>query len=70
MTYRIITGDALETLKAMEPDSVDCVVTSPPYWGLRQYLFDGAVTLRRDLSAEERQRVISELEALGVTPRL
>lgn len=30
-------GDALATLAAMEPDSVDCVVTSPPYWGLRDY---------------------------------
>ena len=30
-------GDCLDVLAAMEPDSVDCVVTSPPYWGLRDY---------------------------------
>lgn len=30
-------GDCLDALAAMEPDSVDCVVTSPPYWGLRDY---------------------------------
>ncbi|WP_409934622.1 DNA-methyltransferase [Mesorhizobium amorphae] len=31
------TADCFEALAAMEPDSVDCVVTSPPYWGLRDY---------------------------------
>jgi DNA modification methylase len=30
-------GDALETLRAMPAESVDCCVTSPPYWGLRDY---------------------------------
>src|SRR4051812_5720986 len=30
-------GDAREALAAMEPDSVDCVITSPPYFGLRDY---------------------------------
>ena len=30
-------GDAREVLASMEPDSVHCVVTSPPYWGLRDY---------------------------------
>ncbi len=34
---QIITGDAREVLKAMEPESVQCVITSPPYWGLRDY---------------------------------
>lgn len=30
-------GDAREALAAMEPESVDCVVSSPPYCGLRDY---------------------------------
>lgn len=30
-------GDCLDVLAQMEPDSIDCVVTSPPYWGLRDY---------------------------------
>jgi len=30
-------GDALETLRAFEGASVQCVVTSPPYYGLRDY---------------------------------
>ncbi|CAM3952476.1 site-specific DNA-methyltransferase [Nocardia ninae] len=30
-------GDALEVLRELPASSVDCVVTSPPYWGLRDY---------------------------------
>ena len=30
-------GHALEVLREMPAESVDCVVTSPPYWGLRTY---------------------------------
>lgn len=33
----LICGDVLDTLKQMEPESVHCVVTSPPYFGLRSY---------------------------------
>ena len=30
-------GNALEILPQLEADSVQCVITSPPYWGLRKY---------------------------------
>jgi DNA modification methylase len=33
----LLTGDALTKLREMESESVNCVVTSPPYWGLRDY---------------------------------
>lgn len=33
----IIQGDALSSLQALESESVQCCVTSPPYWGLRDY---------------------------------
>lgn len=33
----VLTGDALFVLRGMAPDSVQCCVTSPPYWGLRDY---------------------------------
>jgi DNA modification methylase len=36
-TLQIIQGDALERLRWLSSDSVHCVVTSPPYWGLRDY---------------------------------
>lgn len=34
---RILVGDALHLLPTLKPESVQCVVTSPPYWGLRDY---------------------------------
>lgn len=37
MTVQIITGDCREVLKTLPDESVHCVVTSPPYWGLRDY---------------------------------
>lgn len=33
----IIHGDALSSLRTLESESVQCCVTSPPYWGLRSY---------------------------------
>jgi DNA modification methylase len=34
---RILLGDVLAALAKIPDNSVDCVVTSPPYWGLRDY---------------------------------
>src|SRR5436305_11388568 len=34
---RIVCGDAHQVLKQLPDDSIDCVVTSPPYWGLCDY---------------------------------
>lgn len=34
---RIITADVLDGLRTLEAESVQCVITSPPYWGLRDY---------------------------------
>ncbi len=33
----VLIGDALERLRDLPNDSVDCVITSPPYFGLRDY---------------------------------
>jgi len=35
--FRLYVGDVREQLSELEPGSVDCVITSPPYWGLRDY---------------------------------
>lgn len=37
MSVKIITGDCREVLRTLPDESVHCVVTSPPYWGLRDY---------------------------------
>lgn len=34
----ILVGDCLKLLQKMEPGSIRCCVTSPPYWGLRKYM--------------------------------
>lgn len=42
---KILQGDSLEVLKTLESESVDCIVTSPPYWALRDYGVDGQLGL-------------------------
>ncbi len=38
-------GDALEVLQGLPAGSVQCCVTSPPYWGLRDYGVEGQLGL-------------------------
>ena len=40
---RILVGDCLRTLQTLPDASVNCCVTSPPYWGLRDYGHDGQI---------------------------
>lgn len=35
--WRLHVGDALDVMSGMAEESVDSIVTSPPYWGLRNY---------------------------------
>src|SRR3954471_18683266 len=37
MAVRLLQGDCRETLKTLDAGSVQCCVTSPPYFGLRDY---------------------------------
>lgn len=34
---KVICGDALSVLKTLPSESIDMAITSPPYWGLRDY---------------------------------
>lgn len=43
MTVRIINADVMEGLRQLPDESVHCVVTSPPYWGLRDYGVEGQI---------------------------
>jgi site-specific DNA-methyltransferase (adenine-specific) len=36
-TWRVLVGDCRESMCTLPDASVQCVVTSPPYWGLRDY---------------------------------
>ena len=37
---KILNGNSLELLKKIPDNSIDCCITSPPYWGLRDYGHD------------------------------
>jgi site-specific DNA-methyltransferase (adenine-specific) len=56
---KIIEGDALQVLKDMPSEFVDMVITSPPYWALRDYGIDGQVGLE-----ENPQKFIYKLCAI------
>ena len=45
----IHVGDCLDVMRSMPTGSVDCVVTSPPYWGLRDYGVAGQIGLEPTL---------------------
>ena len=47
----IYTGDCLDILPTLDAASVQCCVTSPPYWGLRDYGVDGQVGLEKNPEA-------------------
>ncbi len=42
---KIYHMDCLEGLKQLDDESIDCVVTSPPYWNLRDYKVEGQIGL-------------------------
>ena len=44
---QIYHGHALEVLRQLPDEAVHCVITSPPYWGLRDYQVDGQLGLEK-----------------------
>lgn len=57
--------DALSGLKLIPDNSIDCCVTSPPYFGLRQYL-KKYVTFKPDLDDKTIKQILEELNELGI----
>ena len=45
MEYQLLQGDCLNVLRTLPAASVHCVVTSPPYFRLRDYGIDGQIGL-------------------------
>jgi len=45
MNWKILVGDAREKLAELPAGAVQCCVTSPPYWGLRDYGTPGQIGL-------------------------
>jgi site-specific DNA-methyltransferase (adenine-specific) len=44
---KIIQSDCIDGLRTLADGSVHCCVTSPPYWGLRDYGHDGQIGLEQ-----------------------
>src|SRR3990167_9428781 len=57
---KVIQGNALEVLKTLELNSINCVMTSPPYWALRDYqikdnvIWDSKEGCKHDFEIKER----------------
>lgn len=53
MTKQVfLEGDVMDCLQTLPDDSVHCVVTSPPYWGLRSYLADDDIRKPLEIGTE------------------
>jgi DNA modification methylase len=63
---KIICGDCLEILKEIPDNSIDCIITSPPYWGLRNYKVDGQIGLEHTLEEylEKLLKITAELKRI------
>lgn len=46
-TNEIINSDVIDALKGLPDNSIDCCVTSPPYFGLRDYGVEGQIGLEK-----------------------
>jgi len=57
-TNIILNGDSAEMLKTLPPDSVHCCVTSPPYYGLRDYGIAGQIG-REETPEQYIKRLVS-----------
>ncbi len=47
----VLRGDCRDVLRTLPDESVHCCVTSPPYWGLRDYGVAGQIGLESDFNA-------------------
>lgn len=52
VSVTILHGDVRDMLRILPADHFDCVVTSPPYWGLRPYLPDDHADKPREIGCE------------------
>lgn len=51
MTVRILQGDCRAVMAMLPAASVHCCVTSPPYWGLRDYGCEGQIGMEDSIDA-------------------
>ena len=59
MSTKIIVGNSLKVLADLESESVHCVITSPPYWGLRSYQGDPGMIGLEDTFEEHLSSLVA-----------
>lgn len=60
--FTLHVGDAAAVCETLPAEAMDCIVTSPPYWGLRDYGVDGQLGL--ETTPEEYvERLVTQLRA-------
>jgi DNA modification methylase len=64
MNTQILNGDCIEMMKTLPDKSVNCCVTSPPYFGLRDYGHEGQIGLEETPEAfvQKMVEVFSEVK--------
>ena len=48
--WTLLCGNAVEALQTLDKESVDCIITSPPYYSLRDYGVDGQIGLENTIN--------------------
>src|SRR5215207_1666159 len=66
MALRIAVGDVRSRLRDLPDESVHCIVTSPPYYGLRDYGVEGQIGLEQTPAAYVAELVAVFSEARRV----
>ena len=64
MNRTILQGDVLEKIKEIPGKSIDVVISSPPYWGLRDYGVEGQLGLEPDFNdyLNTMQKIMDEIK--------
>lgn len=61
MTATILQGDVLTVLRTLPDNHFGCIITSPPYWGLRDYGAEGQIGLEPSLG-EHLAKMVEVME--------
>ncbi|MES2814493.1 MAG: site-specific DNA-methyltransferase [Pseudomonadota bacterium] len=61
MTATILQGDVLAVLRTLPADHFGCIITSPPYWGLRDYGAEGQIGLEPSIG-EHLAKMVEVME--------
>ena len=66
MNRQIFQGDVVEQLAKFPDSSIDVIISSPPYWGLRDYSVEGQLGLEPDFHdyLNKMQTIMDELKRI------